>query len=337
MTLHNLLPQITTPTKLNKGSCKLYDHIFTRLKSKKMTCDSCVFIAGISDHEFTFLSINTNKSTSDTPKYKIIRDISEINFKRYLERVAELTSSIHFDNSLTCDPNTTQQKLQYILQSSYTECLPLKKVKITKYNTKQSPWITQGLIKSIKTKDMLYKQLKRTKATNPSYITKEKKLKKYKSTLTHLIRKTKQDYYKSQFTKYTHDCKNTWKLLNEVAGRKAKKSDPPSYFKKLIHRPNNQQPVEIKLYDNKTIANEFNLYFANVGYELSNKIKYSGKKIVENYLYSKVDSKFNFKTVTNDEVLTIIGSLKPRNSSGIDNISSKQLMQLAPQYTRLLH
>ena len=104
------------------------------------------------------------------------------------------------------------------------------------------------------------------------------KLKKYKSTLTHLIRKTKQDYYKSQFTKYTHDCKNTWKLLNEVAGRKAKKSDPPSYFKKLIHRPNNQQPVEIKLYDNKTIANEFNLYFANVGYELSNKIKYSGKK-----------------------------------------------------------
>ena len=186
------------------------------------------------------------------------------------------------------------------------------------------------MIKSIKTKDMLYKQLKRTKATNPSYTTKEKKLKKYKSTLTHLIRKTKQDYYKSQFKKYTHDCKNTWKLLNEVAGRKAKKSDPPSYFKKLIHRPNNQQPVEIKLYDNKTIANEFNLYFANIGYELSNKIKYSGKKIVENYLYSKVDSKFNFKTVTNDEVLTIIGSLKPKNSSGIDNISSKQLMQLAP-------
>ena len=31
MTSHNLLPQITTPTKLNKGSCKLYDHIFTRL------------------------------------------------------------------------------------------------------------------------------------------------------------------------------------------------------------------------------------------------------------------------------------------------------------------
>ena len=148
--------------------------------------------------------------------------------------------------------------------------------------------------------------------------------------MTHLIRKTKQDYYKSQFTKYTHDCKNTWKLLNEVAGRKAKKSDPPSYFKKLIHRPNNQQPVEIKLYDNKTIANEFNLYFANIGHELSNKIKYSGKKIVENYLYSKVDSKFKFKTVTNDEVLRIIGSLKPKNSSGIDNISSKQLLQLAP-------
>ena len=51
---------------------------------------------------------------------------------------------------------------------------------------------------------------------------------------------------------------------------------------------------------------------------------------MENYLYYKVDSKFNFKTVTNDEVLTIIGSLEPKTSSGIDNISSKELMQLAP-------
>ena len=330
MISYDFLPQITTPTKLNRGSCKLYDHIFTRIKSENTTCDSCVYISDLSDHLPVLLSIRTNNSPPKQPKYKYVRDISGANYQNYLDRIAELTSSVHFDTSLNSDPNITQNKLHYILNTAYTECLPLKRVKHTKYNTKFNPWITTGLMKSIRTKDLLYKQLKRTKSSSPTYNIKNKKLQEYKTTLSHLIRKTKRDYYKSQFLKYSHDCKNTWKLLNEVAGRKAKKNELPSYFKKVIHRPNGQQPIEIKLYDNKTIANEFNLYFANVGPDLSRKINYIGKKRVESYLFSTIDSRFQFRTTTHEEVLNFIGTLEPKNSSGFDNVTSKQLIQLAP-------
>ena len=191
-----------------------------------------VFTSDISDHLPVLISLATLNNNTNQPTYKYIRDTSESNYQKYLKRIAELTPSIQFDTSLNSDPNITQNKLHYILHTSYTECLPIKRVKVNKHNTKQSPWITQGLMKSVQTKDAPYKQLKCTKPNNPSYNTKNKKLKEYKSTLNHLIRKTKRDYYKAQFTKFSHDCKNTWKLLNEVAGRKAKKSELPSYLKK---------------------------------------------------------------------------------------------------------
>ena len=154
----------------------------------------------------------------------------------------------------------------------------MKRIKVTKYNTKQSPWITQGLLNSIKTRDILYRKLKKTKHDNPSYNTKEKALRDHKIILNKLIRKRKREFYTLEFSKLANDCKGTWKLLNQVAGRKSKKSELPSYFKKVIQQANNS-PLEIKVEDKKSIANEFNVYFANIGKKLSNEIKYDGKKL----------------------------------------------------------
>jgi len=49
---------------------------------------------------------------------------------------------------------------------------------------------------------------------------------------------------------------------------------------KVIHR-HDPSPIEINIQDNKSIANEFNVYFANIGKDLSNEIIYRGKKTVE--------------------------------------------------------
>ena len=71
-----------------------------------------------------------------------------------------------------------------------------------------------------KKRDILYKQMVKTKHTSPSYSVKKGKLQQHKILLNKLIRKTKKDYYTEQFLKFSNDCKNTWKLLNQVAGRK---------------------------------------------------------------------------------------------------------------------
>ncbi len=196
-------------------------------------------------------------------------------------------------------------------------------------NTKQSPWITQGLLNSIRKRDILYKKLIKTKSTSPSYNKKKETLDNHNVILKKLLRKTKREYYTNEFQKFSNDCKNTWKLLNEVTGRKSKKTELPCYFKKIINTTEYEK-LEIKLTDDKTIANEFNVYFANVGTSLSSKINYEGDKNVSSYLKSIIEDRFQFKLVSDEYVLDIIGGLEPKTSSGYDDISTKLLIQLAP-------
>ena len=102
---------------------------------------------------------------------------------------------------------------------------------------------------SIKKRDSLYKQLIKTKSTSPSYNTKHTKLKEHKILLNKLLRKTKREHYTTQLKKFSSDCKNTWKLLNQVAGRKATKKELPAYFKQIVEGPKEQykqnDPLEI--------------------------------------------------------------------------------------------
>jgi hypothetical protein len=108
MISYEFLSQITTPTKINRGSCKLYNHIFTRIKSERIACDSCVYISDISDHLPVLISLTTLNNNTNQPTYKYTRDTSESNYQKYLKRIAELTSSMQFDTSLNSDPNITQ-------------------------------------------------------------------------------------------------------------------------------------------------------------------------------------------------------------------------------------
>ena len=148
MITHELLPPIIVPTKINRKSCNLLDHIYTKFNNSKLTTDSCVHIADISDHLPVFISIQCQKKTSRKTFKEVIENSKE-NMTKVINKVQELMQETQFEYDLTIDPNINQQKLSSMLETSFKE-LPTKQVKITKYNTKHSPWITQGLLNSIK-------------------------------------------------------------------------------------------------------------------------------------------------------------------------------------------
>ena len=168
-----------------------------------------------------------------------------------------------------------------------------------------------------------------SKKESPSYTRKRDTLNTHNAILKKILRKTKRDYYANEFQRFTNDCKTTWKLLNEITGRKSKKSELPSYFKKTISTKDFEN-LEIKLEDDQTIANEFNAYFANVGSSLASKIKLDGDKTVSSYLKAIIEGRFQFTLVSDEDVLDIIGRLEPKTSKGYDNISSKLMIQLSP-------
>ena len=52
--------------------------------------------------------------------------------------------------------------------------------------------------------------------------------------------------------------------------------------------------------------------------------------MVEYFLTAPITSKFKFEITTDKEILDVIGTLTPKDSSGYDNLSSKMLIQLSP-------
>ena len=68
-----------------------------------------------------------------------------------------------------------------------------------------TPWVTAGIIRSIKFRDKLYKKLKTTNISSADYQTIKINLHTYNSILQKSIRAAKKSYYSSRFEKFRSD------------------------------------------------------------------------------------------------------------------------------------
>lgn len=87
--------------------------------------------------------------------------------------------------------------------------MPGKLVKFYKYKHNKSTWNTQGLLKSIRYRHQLYKQLKLTSPNSPNIEINTTNLKTYNGILKKNIRAAKQIYFESCFNRYKNDIRDT--------------------------------------------------------------------------------------------------------------------------------
>ena len=144
---------------------------------------------------------------------------------------------------------------------------------------------------------------------------KRQEFKNYENLLNKLIRQRKRDFYNDQFTKASSDIKETWKNIKTILNKNKKSSGYPTLFK---HNG-------LDITDPKTIANEFNKYFTNIGPELANSINTSGMPNVMSYMKPKADHRFKFEYTNPENIRQLISEMKSKNSSGEDEFSSKFL------------
>ena len=129
------------------------------------------------------------------------------NFKAELSRTNLMTN---FDLSVDADPNQNYDILEHTITSAINKHLHTKTIKYNKHKHKKSNCITQGIIKSIKYRDMLYRKLKKTNPYCHQHETMVINLHTYNNILKRSIRKAKADYYYSRFEKYKNDMRKTW-------------------------------------------------------------------------------------------------------------------------------
>ena len=178
--------------------------------------------------------------------------------------------------------------------------------------------MNRELLTLINKKNDKYRDWKSTN-NNVEYEVKKINFKTFERIVKENIRAAKREYYFKTFTAQKNDMKQTLKTINETLNRKRNKSRFPSGF--II---NNRS-----IADHKEIADQFNIFFSNIGSNLSHSIE-----IVDNtldftdYLNNPTEHRFNFNVITESETLSIINKLKSKNSSGKDEISNKLLKSI---------
>ena len=81
--------------------------------------------------------------------------------------------------------------------------------------------MTNAILKSINTKDILYKILIQTNIQNREiFNTLKEEFQVYRATLRRSIREAKRRYYMRTFNMYKNDIKKTWSVINDTINRK---------------------------------------------------------------------------------------------------------------------
>ena len=103
-----------------------------------------------------------------------------------------------------------------------------KRVKFKKYKHEISPWITSGILNSIKGRGVLHQRLVATPNGDSNNIQLYEKLRK--SLLKKTIRLAKAKYYTEQFDKNRSNIRHTWTTIKEILDKLKNKSDFPDHF-----------------------------------------------------------------------------------------------------------
>ena len=160
------------------------------------------------------------------------------------------------------DVNTAYANFIDIYKNHMKKCMPMITRHFNKYKDKSNPWITRGLLKSLKTKDKLFLKLRTYSNPTVKQIN-EYKYKLYRNMFNKLVRVAKEKYWKNNFETAKNDINRTWNHINTLLGKSKNKHSFPEFF----------IDGNIKYNTSKSIANGFNNYYINVGPHLAKNIK----------------------------------------------------------------
>ena len=164
----NLVPNITSPTRLTSRSQTLIDNIFSSIIN-----DDCIagnLISPISDHHAQFLIIPNYTITQNSKK-----DIYKWSFKHFSSKkfITDL-EKVNCDNIL----NVFEAKVdKYFLNFSneITDILnkhvPIPKLSLKEMKSSNKPWLTKGILKSINKKKLFPGKLLEPRISIPKKFT----------------------------------------------------------------------------------------------------------------------------------------------------------------------
>lgn len=308
------IPKITLPTRLTHQSGTLIDNFLLKLCSNFSLTTSGILTVNISDHQPYFIFLDYLQHIKASTKFVKLRVNSDRALSNFRNDFRSPAYRPRIDRIMSDNPNESYSRLNNLLTEIHEKHFPSRLVRFNKYKHKKLEWLTSGILKSVAYKDKLYAILKRTNLEDPLYSARQINFKTYNRILRQILRAAKRTYYTKFLDKYKNDAKKTWNLINDIIGKSKTKKDLPDAF--LIDGT--------YVSEKKTIADEMNKFFINIGPSLSQRIDHPNQTFTS-YLTTPEAISFSFSEVSDETVHKAIDSLKPKSSSGLDGISCKLL------------
>ena len=297
MQASNYFPHISRPTRFpdnpDLGQPSLLDHIWTNFTPSS---SSGIIHCGLSDHLPIFLNIA--QQPIPNCKHKIsFRIHNTANHNAFTNELA----LVDWDN-LLCLPNVNDNFDVFLntINRLYNKCYPLK-TKFISTKRLQNPWITNGILNSIKHKCHLFKMHKLGTISHNYY-------KRYRNNLTHIIRVAKSNHYRRIFCNFRNNTKKIWQTINEIRNNKHLKDNVTT-----------MQHNNITLNNPTDIAEAFNNYFCNIAPELNSKLPQTNRNPVH-YLKGNFLNSMVLPIITTQDTKEILKTLKNKNT-GIHEVA----------------
>ena len=311
----SLIPCISKPTRITYKTASLIDNI---MASSTAHCKHTryILVDDISDHMPIVVKFrNQNKSMKGqkTVKHRKLDSLAfdKINQDINGENWPELLSKLDANDSF----NLFNEKLI----TSIDNHAPEKTLKLGRKSLIRDPWITTGILRSLKWQKQLYKEMLLTKTDVSTF-----RYRSYRNCLQKIIRSNRQHYLHDKCKEYRPNGRKLWQLINRIIGRENNKHNTIESLKvdNLIK------------YDSESITNSFNEFFSTVGESLAKQQTCNSSEL-EEYLrnLNQYESSMFLPPTTTNEILALIKNLPNKRSSGFDNISNLLLKSLSAHIT----
>ena len=190
---------------------------------------------------------------------------------------------------------------------------PGKKLSHKEKKSLSKPWLTKGILQSIKQKNTLYRKFIRTKdLTKTELLLQDFKI--YKNTIHKLTRINKSEYYKHYFEEHKNNSKKTWDGIRSIISLKTNSH-------KQIRSININYKTEL---NSKIMAETFNNFLVTIASDIDSKTIHTNTNYKDGLQDSELNS-FFIKLATEKEVISVFDETKINESTGPNSIPTQIL------------
>src|SRR6218665_842071 len=303
LTTYQLFPSITRPTRITSHSQTLIDNIFSSAWSKLVR--AAIIVSDLSDH-LPIVALFATERNCKRAYYNTTssRKINDENVGKFDALLADINWDPVTKISADGDANLAYDKFMEIYKTVYDKAFPIVLHRTnSKKPTFKQPWMTPGLLKSCKKKNLLYLKFIRS----PSVANKERFI-KYRNKFKSIRIKVEKNFYEAEFSKMNGDLRLTWKLIRTLM----KVNNDEDHIEALkINGTGTSDP--------HAMANGLNDFFTNVAQSLAGKLK-SPINHYSRYLPSPKLTSMGIIPTTPEEILDIGRTCKGTRSKGVDDV-----------------